>query len=102
MSSENSCRCVTEQNTRVQTIRDDVCRDIARYGEPYNPYKPPQERREAPVQAGEGDAGERRQMHPAESVPGSVVTRQARAQGTFPESPGYHTATSTSQTTLDM
>ncbi len=34
MSSENNCRCVTEQNTRIQTIRDDVCRDIARYGEP--------------------------------------------------------------------
>lgn len=42
MSTENTCRCVTEQNTKVNGIRDDVCRDIARWGGKYNPYKPPQ------------------------------------------------------------
>ncbi|MBD5078346.1 zonular occludens toxin domain-containing protein, partial [Xanthomonas citri pv. citri] len=33
MATENTCRCVTEQNSRV-VMRDDVCRDIARWGEP--------------------------------------------------------------------
>lgn len=41
MSTPTTCRCVTEQNTRVLTMRDDVCREIARWGEPYNPHKPP-------------------------------------------------------------
>lgn len=102
MSTENSCRCVTEQNTKV-VVRDDVCRDIARWGEPYNPYKPPQERREytRAEQGGEdrqqASAG---QQQPAQA--GQVIPRGQRVQGTFPESPGYRPNTYTGPTTLDM
>jgi len=65
MATESSCRCVTEQSTRIPTgtIRDDVCRDIARWGEPYNPFKAPQEARETarqeekPAEQGSGVQG---------------------------------------------
>lgn len=53
MSTANTCRCVTEQGTRF-TMRDDRCRDVARWGEPYNPHKRPAvehaEREEQPAQ----------------------------------------------------
>ncbi|MFC3329753.1 zonular occludens toxin domain-containing protein [Xanthomonas fragariae] len=103
MSTENSCRCVTEQNTRV-VVRDDVCRDVARWGEPYNPYKPPQERREyAKVEQG----GEERQhasvsQQQAHAQPGQVIPKGQRVQGTFSESPGYQAQSYTKATTLEM
>ncbi|WP_102944354.1 zonular occludens toxin domain-containing protein [Stenotrophomonas sp. VV52] len=86
MSTSNSCRCVTEQHTRV-VVRDDVCRDIARWGEPYNPFKPPVEaqRNERPL------ASDARDHHaapqPAPGVQGAVLGKEARILGTFPESP---------------
>lgn len=38
MSSEMFCNCLTEQGTRY-VIPDAECRDIARYGPPYNPFE---------------------------------------------------------------
>lgn len=105
MSTENSCRCVTEQNTKVQTVRDDVCRDIARNGEPYNPFKAPPERSQLQQVAqsgqGSGDRGDARSAQPA-GHPGSVISKQTRSLGTFPESPSKITETYTPPTTLDM
>lgn len=42
MSTAMTCRCVTEQNTRFEVRNDETCRDIARWGEPYNPFKMPE------------------------------------------------------------
>jgi ATPases of the AAA+ class len=84
MSTESTCRCVTEQNTPpLAPVRDDVCRQIARWGEPYNPHKPPapvslQERRQEPRQEpgrdGAGDRGESAQAAPGAIVRGDVAT----------------------------
>lgn len=41
MSSATSCRCITEQATRYQ-LPDHKCRDIARWGQPYNPHLRPE------------------------------------------------------------
>jgi Zonula occludens toxin len=78
MSTETTCRCVTEQNTApLAPVRDDVCRQIARWGEPYNPHKAPlppqlQERSQEPrgKRAGE-DAIAAARAVPA--TPGAVV-----------------------------
>lgn len=40
ISSDVSCRCLTEQGTRYE-LPDDTCRDIARYGPSYNPFRQP-------------------------------------------------------------
>lgn len=47
MSTESTCRCVTEQGTRYSMRSDEACRDLARWGEPYNPFKQPEQKREA-------------------------------------------------------
>lgn len=92
MSTENSCRCVTEQMTRM-VIRDDVCRDIARWGEPYNPFKAPTQVASTAPQQREADTLPRReQASYTASVEGGVIPRTQRALGTFPESPPYKTA----------
>lgn len=90
MSTENSCRCVTEQNTRV-VVRDDVCRDVARWGEPYNPHKAPA------VQQGQAARGEQPEPQQHSRQPASVdvatVGQVPYTPGTradqFPRSPGY-------------
>lgn len=86
MSSANTCRCVTEQATRV-VVRDDVCREIARWGEPYNPFKPPAQsmQQQARPQVAQ------QQPHAASAAQGevsvgSLVAVQERPLGTFPES----------------
>lgn len=38
MSSEMFCNCLTEQGTRY-LLPDSECRDVARYGPPYNPFE---------------------------------------------------------------
>ncbi|ATS28049.1 zonular occludens toxin [Xanthomonas phaseoli pv. phaseoli] len=102
MSSENSCRCVTEQNTRV-LMRDDVCRDIARWGEPYNPYKPPHspsQGQQAPVVA---EAAQPKPQAPQQSgAVSSSVQKATRSLGTFPESPAFQITTYTGPTTRDL
>lgn len=92
LSSDNTCRCVTEQHTRV-TVRDDVCRDIARWGEPYNPFKPPaQQLRREPRRIDEPDDSVLPRnsslgvQQSGAAVQGGVVQMQDRAIGTFPES----------------
>lgn len=98
MSTENSCRCVTEQMTRV-VVRDDVCRDVARWGEPYNPYKQPsiarQERQvqdtAAEQQSSVTPAGGGRVEQSGVAVQGAVLNRQQRSMGSFPESPQFQT-----------
>ncbi|WP_394687124.1 zonular occludens toxin domain-containing protein [uncultured Xanthomonas sp.] len=104
MSTSNSCRCVTEQNTRM-VVRDDVCRDIARNGEPYNPYKAPQRVQEASQRYDAGQGSD----HPSHAAPiasgvpaGGVISKQPRALGTFPESKPYPSSSVTPPTTLEM
>lgn len=94
MSTENTCRCVTEQMTRL-VVRDDVCRDIARWGEPYNPFKQPaslrqdQQRQEEPSAPPPQPASNGRVEQGGAAVQGAIVSRQQRAMGSFPESPQY-------------
>lgn len=98
MSTENSCRCVTEQMTRV-VVRDDVCRDVARWGEPYNPFKQPatarQERQvqdtSSEQQSSATSAGGGRVEQSGVPVQGAVLNRQQRSMGSFPESPQFQT-----------
>lgn len=99
MSTENSCRCVTEQNTRpVVAVRDDVCRDIARWGESYNPFKDPQMARQGDARPmpdqreGEGKHGYVTQPQASAAVQGVAVQRGDRAMGSFPESPAYQSS----------
>ncbi|QDI03449.1 zonular occludens toxin [Xanthomonas cerealis pv. cerealis] len=105
MSTVNSCRCVTEQNTRL-VVRDDVCREIARNGEPYNPFKAPSQHVQTAIasqDSAQGSGGDRAAHSPASAgVPGSVISKQTRALGTFPESKPYSTTSVTPATTLDM
>lgn len=94
MSTENTCRCVTEQMTRL-VVRDDVCRDIARWGEPYNPFKQPASARQERQHQDEPPApllqpaGNARVEQGGAAVQGAIVSRQQRAMGSFPESPQY-------------
>lgn len=98
MSTENSCRCVTEQMTRV-VLRDDVCRDVARWGEPYNPFKQPatarQERQvqdtSSEQQSSATPAAGGRVEQSGVAVQGAVLNRQQRSMGSFPESPQFQT-----------
>lgn len=94
MSTEDSCRCVTEQMTRV-TVADDVCRDIARWGEPYNPFKAPdavQVREDRAVAAGEQQqptAQPERIEQSGAVINGHAIAREQRALGSFPETPSF-------------
>lgn len=90
---------MTEQNTRpVVPVRDYVCRDIARWGESYNPFKDPQiarqgDARPRPDQGeGEGKHGYVTQPRATASVQGVAVQRGDRAMGSFPESPTYQSS----------
>lgn len=72
-------------------VRDDVCRDIARRGEPYNPFKPPaatQAQQRPPDQTSESSrANASTSVQQSEAtVQGGVVQKQERVIGTFPES----------------
>ncbi|MCL1551649.1 zonular occludens toxin domain-containing protein [Xanthomonas nasturtii] len=101
MATENSCRCVTEQNSRV-VMRDDVCRDIARWGEPYNPYKPPHSPAQAQQSPLVADTTQPKPQAPQQSGAVSSMQKGTRALGTFPESPAYQTSTYTAPTTRDL
>ncbi|WP_294991037.1 zonular occludens toxin domain-containing protein [uncultured Stenotrophomonas sp.] len=102
MSTDNSCRCVTDQGTKpVVTVRDDVCRDIARWGEPYNPFKAPAGNRgEQRSDGGEtrststsSEGANRSQVQQSgPGIQGGIVSRQQRAMGSFPESPQHTSA----------
>lgn len=95
MSTDNSCRCVTEQYTRPTIpVRDDVCRDIARWGEPYNPFKAPQTaRQDDPVPYGGSEAKERQGVKPEQSGravgPGVAIEAGVNASQSFPDNKPY-------------
>jgi hypothetical protein len=86
MATEVSCRCVTEQATRIPAgvVRDDVCRDIARWGEPYNPFKPPEQPKD--VQKVEKPA-EREALEPV--LAGTAIGKATNQAKPFPEVPDY-------------
>ncbi len=94
MSTETSCRCVSEQMTRV-VVEDDVCRDIARWGEPYNPFKPPAAALQAQQQRDQKADPATAQQPPAQprvqqdgtAINGGTIQASERAMGAFPESP---------------
>ncbi len=50
----NTCRCVTEQNTRV-TVSHDVCVGVARWGSVYDEYREPQGEKRVANQRGQDD-----------------------------------------------
>lgn len=97
MSTENSCRCVTEQNTRV-VIRDDVCREVARWGEPYNPHKQPSLQQQ-PQQERQDQHDSPRKPQAAEyAVTGQVGYSPGSRPDQFPRSPGYQGSSYTGPT----
>lgn len=79
-----SCTCLTEQGT-LYDLSQPECRTIARRGPVYNPYKERRDdRREddskfAPMPA----------MQSGVAMPGVVIGKGKRSQGTFPDSPSY-------------
>lgn len=91
-SRDASCTCLTEQGTAYEMSQPE-CRTLARRGPVYNPYREfAQEgsQRGYAQPSGEGVGPSPR------TGGGSVISRQVRASGSFPESPGYQTSTSAS------
>lgn len=93
MSTETSCRCVSEQMTRV-AVAEDVCRDIARWGEPYNPFKPPaaNQAQQQPAQQADPAKAQQQPARPrveqgGAAINGGTIQASERAMGAFPESP---------------
>ena len=96
-----SCTCITEQGTAYDLSQPE-CRTLARYGPVYNPYRErhdnrPQmqpEQAQQPQQiAGQGGAP---------TLEGSVIGKQIRALGSFPESEPYKTSTKAADTTREL
>ncbi|MFI8716348.1 zonular occludens toxin domain-containing protein [Stenotrophomonas sp. NPDC077464] len=96
-----SCTCLTEQGTAYD-ISQPECRTLARYGPVYNPYRErrqnrsetePQQAHQAQQVAGQGGSP---------TLEGSVINRQIRALGSFPESEPYKTSTKAADTTREM
>lgn len=85
-----SCRCLTEQGTQY-VLPDAFCRQIARYGPAYNPYRRPiAEGGRGPQgvePAGIGERPSARQAAPtSDTSGGTLISVQPRALATFPES----------------
>lgn len=71
------CRCFSEQGTRVQMELLE-CIDVARNGEPYNPFKPPEPRTSERYGGAGSGAGQR----PADMAPtGAAPSSSTLAQG---------------------
>ncbi len=79
---EASCTCLTEQGTKYD-ISQPECRTLARFGPVYNPYKAPS--MEAPQMGTVAPVA----APAAAGMPGAVVGRANRANGTFPENEPY-------------
>lgn len=75
MSTEMTCRCVTEQNTRFYVRNDETCREIARWGEPYNPFKQPERERQRPPQVAGEEEGKKAPtvQEPAPALAGNSI-----------------------------
>lgn len=96
---EASCTCLTEQGT-LYDLSQPECRTIARRGPVYNPYK--ERNREGSMQAQQLQQ-DSVMVQGGVSLPGVVIGRRTRSQGTFPESPGYTASSSvTPATGLDL
>lgn len=80
--AEASCTCLTEQGTRYELSQPE-CRTLARNGSVYNPYKTIQP---APQPAAAYTAAAPAAHSATFGVDGSVISRGARAMGSFPES----------------
>ena len=94
MSTDNSCRCVTDQGTKpIVADRDDVCREIARWGEPYNPFKAPASRRDesrgldSSNETGQASRSARSGTRDEGSIAarGAAIDHVERLSGSFPE-----------------
>ncbi|MCU1091309.1 zonular occludens toxin [Stenotrophomonas maltophilia] len=92
MSTDNSCRCVTDQGTKpIVAVRDDVCREIARWGEPYNPFKAPVKGRDEPRRLDASNDTEQASRSAGTRVEGGIAARGStidhveRLSGSFPE-----------------
>ena len=95
---EPTCSCLTEQGTNYE-LDQSTCRFVARRGQ-YEPYRDERTDRfvDGPTQLERG----REQLSARTSYSGTLVPRGIRAQGTFPESPGYTTTTATPPTSIDL
>ena len=95
---EPTCSCLTEQGTNYE-LDQSTCRFVARRGQ-YEPYRDERTDRfvDGPTQLERG----REQLSARTSYSATLVPRGSRAQGTFPESPGYTTATATPPTSIDL
>lgn len=94
--AEPSCTCLTEQGTNY-VIDEPTCRFVARRGQ-YEPYRDERDDRfvDAPtmMDRAKEEISERR---------GAVsIERGQRKLGTFPESPGYKTATTVPSTDFQL
>lgn len=94
--AEPSCTCLTEQGTNY-VLDEPTCRFVARRGQ-YEPYRDQRDDRfvDGPMQMERAreDLSQRR-----ESV---SIERGQRKLGTFPESPGYNTATTVPSTDFQL
>ncbi len=99
---KGSCTCVTEQSTAYD-ISEPECRTLARYGPVYNPYRE-QGIRQAQAQPQMQPQGQWQGQPQGQGAQlnGSILQRQTRALGSFPESPIYETESKTRPTTRDL
>ncbi|WDM61809.1 zonular occludens toxin domain-containing protein [Stenotrophomonas forensis] len=94
---EGTCRCLTEQGTAYELSQPE-CRTLARNGPVYNPYRERSEERRSERMDRPDD---RMQSQPV-GVAGSVIQKQTRALGTFPESAPYENGSVLPPTTRDL
>ena len=94
---EGGCRCLTEQGTTYD-LSEPECRTLARNGPVYNPYRERSEDRRSERMDRPADAA----AAPPGGVAGSVIQKQTRALGTFPESAPYENGSVLPPTTRDM
>lgn len=94
--AEPSCTCLTEQGTSYE-VDSSTCRFVARRGQ-YEPYRDERNDRyvDGPTQLERG----REQI--ADRQGNAMISRGQRAQGTFPQSPGYTTSTVTPATDFQL
>lgn len=94
---EATCRCLTEQGTAYELSQPE-CRTLARNGPVYNPYRERSEERRSERMDRPDDRG----PSPRSGRAGSVIQKQTRALGTFPESAPYENGSVLPPTTRDL
>lgn len=88
----DGCSCYSEQGTKLSKVPELVCQSIARDGL-YNPYRAPLASEGAggsPASASSLVASPAAPEVASLGLPGSVVSKGERANGSFPEVEGYH------------